>query len=297
MKPKMYRRHISDPVLFARFWNRKAGTEVSGGLKIEGLADRPFFMKSGISYADAMEGGSLLLEKRFTIKDTDISYRELNHWASHGLVDDVRGEESRSWRKLSVRDILWLKTLKELRDYGTPLERVKDVYEQQVHRPEKFVTTAFDDALCACQGEDPISAFLIVPKTGRSIIVSGKTLRIMERQGLPSHSYLRINLNELFCQIAGGSGVMPKVEEIAKDKASDEELKEIAEFIAASKDAEELKIKKKNGKISGLEATHRVSGSHRVGELLKDIHYGTATVTYANGKPVSTVITKKKRPQ
>lgn len=68
-------------------------------------------------------------EKRFTIKDTDLTYRTLNHWVSEGLIDDERNNEGQGWRKFSIYDRLWVQIILELRKYGISFEKIKSVKE------------------------------------------------------------------------------------------------------------------------------------------------------------------------
>ena len=42
-------------------------------------------------------------EKKFSVKDTNITYRVINHWMAEGLISDARTEE-KGWRKLSIFD-------------------------------------------------------------------------------------------------------------------------------------------------------------------------------------------------
>ena len=43
---------------------------------------------------------NLLTKRRYTIKDTESSYRAINHWASQGLIDDAREDKENGWRRL-----------------------------------------------------------------------------------------------------------------------------------------------------------------------------------------------------
>lgn len=68
---------------------------------------------------------NVITNKKFTIRDTDFTYRIINHWANHGLFEEVRSEENKGWRKFSLVDVTWLKILTELRRFGLSLEKIR----------------------------------------------------------------------------------------------------------------------------------------------------------------------------
>ncbi len=72
------------------------------------------FISAYNKYRDAggkNEDSNILNEKKYAIKDTDASYRSINHWSSLGLLDDVREDNNKGWRKFSIIDIVWLRIL------------------------------------------------------------------------------------------------------------------------------------------------------------------------------------------
>jgi uncharacterized protein YfaA (DUF2138 family) len=60
----------------------------------------------------------LIREKRYTVKDTDISSRVINHWDDKGLLPDGVQVEEEKWRKFSfllrLYGLKWLKLLEAL---------------------------------------------------------------------------------------------------------------------------------------------------------------------------------------
>jgi len=67
-------------------------------------------------------------EKKLTIKNVtdhvDLSYRMVNDWDNRNILSADRDGE-RGWRKFSVKDIIKLAVIKNLRDLGIPLHRLK----------------------------------------------------------------------------------------------------------------------------------------------------------------------------
>lgn len=58
----------------------------------------------------------LLNEKKYTVSDTNYSYRQINSIPSTILGD--KRENKRGWRKFSLKELIFLDVVKELRKYG-----------------------------------------------------------------------------------------------------------------------------------------------------------------------------------
>lgn len=58
-----------------------------------------------------------------TLSETGIDHRSVLHWESEQILDE-KGKDG--WRKFSFYEYLWLKLIKELRDFGTPLPVIKE---------------------------------------------------------------------------------------------------------------------------------------------------------------------------
>lgn len=67
-----------------------------------------------------------LLQKSFIGTDTGVPYRSINHWESEGLIDNARGE-TRSWRRFSFVEFVWIRMIDEMRKAGLPLDTIKAV--------------------------------------------------------------------------------------------------------------------------------------------------------------------------
>ncbi len=77
-------------------------------------------------FADRIK--SFFREKRFTVKDTGVSYRMINHWKDVGIIpDSCFDDKNQDWAKFNLVELLWLKVANELRSFGLPLEKIKRV--------------------------------------------------------------------------------------------------------------------------------------------------------------------------
>ncbi len=73
-----------------------------------------------------------LSERTIQVRDArtavGISYRQINDWDARGVLGAAR-EGERGWRRFSVRDLIRMTILKQLRDFGIPLNRMKKLSE------------------------------------------------------------------------------------------------------------------------------------------------------------------------
>jgi DNA-binding transcriptional MerR regulator len=91
------------------------------------------------------------LERRiFSIKDTTLSYRTLNHYQSIGVIDNLK-EKNSSWRKFNGLELLWIKIVIQLRDFGISLDKIIAIKDQLFDKGKigyidkaQFINHSFD---------------------------------------------------------------------------------------------------------------------------------------------------------
>lgn len=244
--------------------------------------------------AETVEKGLTLLNARvFTAKETPITYRELNHWSSLGLLGGERGDDVRSWRKLSLRDLFWLRILKELRDFGLSLEAIKKIYDAVVALGKDGVGNHLDDAFAACCCAKPIKVYLVVNKMGGCKILSGAALKEFEAK--TRTSVIRIFLNEMFYDITRDARALAGNTETAMmDITADEKL-----VVAAMREPaiRELRVKLRNGELKELELESKIDSPADIANAIKRSGFGEILTKFENGKIASVAVTKKIRPK
>lgn len=62
----------------------------------------------------------------FDIKDTGVSYRNVNHWDKQDLLVSQRSQEGK-WRRFSFVDFVWLKVIEQLRGIGISIPLITQV--------------------------------------------------------------------------------------------------------------------------------------------------------------------------
>lgn len=63
--------------------------------------------------------------RQFTKYDHQLSYRELNHWSSQGLLFEQN--EKGKWRRFNLIELIWIELVKELRQYEFSLKSIKSI--------------------------------------------------------------------------------------------------------------------------------------------------------------------------
>ncbi len=62
--------------------------------------------------------------RAYTVGDSDVSYRLINHWGQKGLLPDgVRGNQG-EWRKFTFVEMLWMRVVSHIREFGLSLEKI-----------------------------------------------------------------------------------------------------------------------------------------------------------------------------
>lgn len=228
----------------------------------------------------------LLNEKKLTVKDTDVSYRTINHWMSEKLLEDDRQRAS-GWRKLSLKDILWVTILRELRAFGLPLEKLRRTHETLMPSSSLW----FEVGMALCLQTPAIPVFLVVFNDGSAEIATLRSLRVTDYAVGYDHPSIRINLNALCCEIFKNNRMMPPH---AFSEAVFEAEREII-LAAIGNKPDEAHLRFEGGVIKDITTIKKHDGKQKLVDLMRDIQFGEMTVKMEAGKPVVTTVTKKKK--
>ncbi len=239
-----------------------------------------------LAWASYMQGKSrpsmsaLLNEKRHTIKDTDQSYRAINHWSSLGLIEDDRTSDS-SWRKLSLLDLIWIQIVAELRQFGFPLEKLQMTQKTLFGgRPDHSPYVLFEFAIAQVFLKS--DQHLVVFADGKAAAISGEMLDA-NMQLFDVENFICISLNTIVSRLYKNQDFSPAfryVETLNKDEAE-------VLFQMRCGNYENVSVKMKDGKIELIEATQTIDAQKRFIELLKEADYQDIQVKTADGKVVS----------
>lgn len=142
-----------------------------------------------------------LKEKKFKQRNSEISYRILNHWEKLGLIDNDR-PQGKGWRKFSVIDIVWMEIIKELRNFGYSNDKILTVKRDLINRAEsgiisKNILFIYYVAMAICKKQ---AIFALVFSNGEIDFATVQEAAAAYSLGVAGN-HIRINLNELIQKI------------------------------------------------------------------------------------------------
>ncbi len=225
---------------------------------------------------------NFLTEKKFTIKDTDSSYRVINHWSSLGLFDDQR-VENKGWRKFNLVDMVWLRVLMELRTFGLSLDKMKAGYQSLNEK-----AAIFEFGIASCMMRRGMN--LIVFSDGHVEITSNNAIAVSESISyLKETSYLIINLNRCLERIFPSKDFSPRLNTV---ELSEKEISVLAELRIS--DPNSVNIFMKNGDLNLMEVkTTYKEDISKLSDILNSVAFGEFTLKKEDGKIVYIEKTKK----
>lgn len=135
-----------------------------------------------------------LNQKVFTVKDSSLSYRTVNSLDESKMLSKQR-KTSQEWRKFSVKDLIYLETIKECRKYNltnAQLINLKKNFYELSSKQAKDKFTYVDIALLLILGSIKIS--LLITDSGEAHFADLNWQTLIDRQ---HPSYLYINFNNI----------------------------------------------------------------------------------------------------
>jgi len=233
---------------------------------------------------------SLIRSKRYTVKSTDVSYRVINHWEEKGLLPQNSVDDSDGWRKFTFIEILWLQVVKHLREFGFPLDLIKQVKEKvMVWDKEEDTYPHFEYYIMKAKTSKMDSYIAVLPDGDSSLVFSRD---IEYTKGiLNSRSFVLVSLKAVLRSLNITS---PEPELLYS--LSSEEMSLVD--VVRNSDVDRISIKLKDGKVKSLDTSKIISGSD-IGKIKKEIEelgdFADVMVKFEKGKEQSAEVIKKKR--
>lgn len=139
-----------------------------------------------------------LNNQKHTIREENISSRVLNHWYEMGIITDDR-ENKKGWKKFSLSELVWIRIVLKLRNFGLDLKRIKKVKEQ-IHLYYKKGSVSKCPLLdfyilVAISSSIPVK--FIVFESGQAEIVRQQDIDIANQLTLLKEDFISIDLNKL----------------------------------------------------------------------------------------------------
>ena len=91
---------------------------------------------------------------KFTVGDTNVPYRVINHWDQHGLLPAGFKKEG-GWRLFSLVEMAWLQIILQMRKFGMSLDQIKkakdgiNIPRSSTRAKEPVQSAAFKSGNCS----------------------------------------------------------------------------------------------------------------------------------------------------
>jgi hypothetical protein len=230
----------------------------------------------------------ILNSKERNIKFETISYRELNSWEKAGLLNVER--EGREWRRFSIMDAIWVKLIKELREFGVTWKQLKVTKDSLEFESERCgVPMPMLEFYTAFVIAQRMPVVILVFKNGIAIPVSLTQFKVAkETTGVANH--VQISLNDLI------QGMVPEIDLKPIHTAEmplDVDEMELLAFLRFA-DYEKVEIKYKDGKIDMIEGTEREM-TQKVHDVINQKCYEEIKIRKRDDGVVTSVVRTRKK--
>lgn len=232
-----------------------------------------------------------LREKKYTVKDTDKTFRIINYWESVGLLDNNRESSSLAWRRFSMMDVIFIHLLTKLREFDLSIQKLK-VTKQDLEKTltigkAKTDISGLEYAYMRAVGlKDRGNTYFMLTPEGHIDCVTQKDILLMQALEEMPEGYICINFNQLLSShIKLGKDSIPVYTENAyvlnkKEKAILEGLR--------NKEYKSITIVHKNG---GESMSVEYTSDYKEGDALPD--YGDLIIKVQDGIVVQKQIKEK----
>ncbi|MBI2613320.1 MAG: hypothetical protein HYW62_00895 [Candidatus Levybacteria bacterium] len=183
-------------------------------------------------------------EKRFTVKDTPLTYRQVNTLSEDKLLNEDRKNKN-GWRRFSFKELAFFLIVRELKLFGFEHHQLKELSDYFLNKDYSYLS----DLAIGCVLRK-IEITLTIDSEGKvSIFDPGFYVLVGARM-----PHVRISLNEIMNKIATKYGKTPfEIKYSVKDEALNSHRLSVKEEellrIIRNKDYGAIRIKKKNGEI------------------------------------------------
>lgn len=174
------------------------------------------------------------LTRKFTVGETDTSYRLINHWGESGLIPTGAVVNS-GWKKFTFSELVWIKVVHHLREYGVSLEKIEQVMRCVMKFETDAETYPIFESYILTAWRTGKEVYVVVWPSGIADIVTSEELENYRAQGE------RVGSDMLLVSVKGildelrVSGVIPyeimhslsNAEKVVIDEVRDERNQEV----------------------------------------------------------------------
>lgn len=233
----------------------------------------------------------LMSLRRYTVGKTDVAYRVINHWDQLGLLPTgVKGDGG--WRKFTLPEIVWLKAIGRMREFGLPLEKIARAKVEAMEWNEKIERYPYFEYYLVRAWLGESDSYVLITQDGDGEIASMTGIEAA-KMCFGSFDVLLISLKKILqdmgFETSRARGML---------YVSDKEMEMLSSLRYDKSDEVKAKLNKQ-GEITEIESTVTKVGSTAPHEIKKMIEeeglYGDVTLKCENGVPQATKTVKRKR--
>jgi len=232
------------------------------------------------------EARNLLNKKRFRVADTTLTYRQVNSLDTNKVLKDNR-EDNKNWRKFSLKELVYLSIVKELKEYGIINKQLENL--KKAFFSKNYVFSTDESLLFILHG---IKIIMTLDKDSSVSFYTIPSYNLFKRF---STSFININLNEIFLEIWERIGKrrieykneLDLLSGVIKDFDTDEKEVELLKLIR-NKDYKSIIIKKKDNNefIVKGEAIELVKENNLI-KMIKEKNFADISIVKRNGNIVN----------
>jgi DNA-binding transcriptional MerR regulator len=234
----------------------------------------------------------VLNDRRFSAKETNISYRMVNHWKSLGILPEG-ASDSEGWSKFTLLELIWIRIAMKLRDFGMPLESLGEIKEQIMDWHEKtknYPVFEYYVGKAWLSDNDP---YVIVSFDRFAEIGTALEIELSKYLNSIPSNVLQISIKSILRE----TGIQPKA---AKPLHSLSQAEEDLLGAIRMKPNKEIKVKLDDERrITGIEEIEEEINPEEVSKAYQDMKeseaYGEVQIKYVKGKPIHQKIAHHKK--
>lgn len=238
---------------------------------------------------------SIMRERKFTIRETMIPHRVMNHWVEKGLLPDGV-KKTDGWRRFTSIEIAWLWIISSLRDFGMSLEDIARVKKLVMPWDKNYETYQLLEYFFARAILSPVEAYVVVFKEKDDYvadIASSVQIELFKSFHEEPVDMLLISLKGIGKKMGYKNIPSPEI----LHSISDGEI-EILEQVRSGA-VKEFKTRLKNGKVSEIENVEvypNTDSSREIKRILEEERaFAEVTTKYADGKKQSLEVRRRRR--
>lgn len=240
---------------------------------------------------------NILNERKFRVGDTRVSPRIIFHWEKNNLIPEGAKADSDGWRKFSTVEMVWLRVVLHLRDFGLSLKRIGKVKDGILHWAQHSESYPYFE-FCISQVLAGADIYIVVSADGSAKILFMEEIEMGKIFGHYGHTLLlslRSILIELHQDLAEAKGWL----NLSKEEVSI--LKEIRGdgFREVRAKVRDSKIEKQ--KVLEIENIKLYSENPPLEKIRKELQneesFADVVTSFEHGKEQSVEVIKKKKPK